>query len=150
VVIGAYKSGVTSPIICKPDETLSHKNYIEVVLPHAQSEDKRLLDDDFIFQQDNATPHTHRELLAWCEKNLIQFINKHRWPPNSPDLNVLNYYVWDPITNHMQYDKVKNYDTLIDEVKNEFVVYQSMTLLVALKNGRRNFVYFESKSTFTK
>ncbi len=62
--LGASKNDLKSPIIFEPDETLSHKNYIEVVLPHTQSEGKRLLGDDFIYQQDNATPHTHQELLT--------------------------------------------------------------------------------------
>src|SRR5689334_22343671 len=67
VRLGASKNGLTSPIIFTPWETLLRKNYIEVVLSHAQSEGSRLLDDDFIFQQDNATSHTHDESLAWCE-----------------------------------------------------------------------------------
>jgi len=116
--LGACQNGLTAPIIFKPGETLSHKNYIEVVLPHAKSEGERLLGDDFIFQQDNATPHTHKESLEWCEENFTQFFGKYRWPPNSPDLNVLDYYVWDAIGNHMQWNKVENYDSLIDEIKN--------------------------------
>ena len=56
--------------------------------------------------------------MAWCEENFIQFIGSHRWPPNSPNLNVLDYYVWDAITNHMQWNKVKNYHSLINEIKN--------------------------------
>jgi hypothetical protein len=96
--------------------TLSHQNYIEVVLPHAKSEDERLLGDDFIYQQANATPHTHKKSLAWCEESFVKFINNERWPPNSPDLNVLDYYVWNAVTNAMQWDKVKNYDSLIEEI----------------------------------
>ncbi len=63
VWLGASKNGLTSPVIFNPSETLSHKNYIEIVLPHAQSECERLLGDDFIFQQDYATLHTQRESL---------------------------------------------------------------------------------------
>ena len=32
----ASKNGFMSSIIFKPGETLSHENYIDVVLPHAQ------------------------------------------------------------------------------------------------------------------
>ena len=38
----------------KPSETLLHKNYIENIVPRAKYEGARLLDDDFIFQQNNA------------------------------------------------------------------------------------------------
>ncbi len=32
-------------------------------------------------------------------------------------LNILNYYMWDAITNNIQWDKVKNYDALINEIR---------------------------------
>ena len=37
----------------------SHENYIEVVLSHAQFDDKQFLDDDFTCQQDNTTLQMH-------------------------------------------------------------------------------------------
>ena len=64
VWLGASKNGLASPIIFKSGGTFSHENYIEIILPRAHSEGERLLGDDFIFQQDHTTPHTHRELLA--------------------------------------------------------------------------------------
>ncbi|CAF1428140.1 unnamed protein product, partial [Rotaria sp. Silwood1] len=134
VWLGASKNGLTSPIIFEPGETLSHKNYIEVLLPHAQSEGERLLGEDFIYQQDNATPHVHRKSLAWCEANFNQFIGNHKWPPNSPDLNVLDYYVWDAITHNMQWNKVKDYDTLIDEIRKGIRRVPKDDLLRSVKN----------------
>jgi hypothetical protein len=47
----------------------------------------------------------------------MHFIDNNRWPPNSPDLNVLDYYVWDAITNNKEWNKVKDYDTLTDEIR---------------------------------
>lgn len=69
VWLGASKHGLTSPVFFEPGETLSHSTYIDVVLPHAQSEGSDLFEDDFIFQQDNVTPHTHHKSLQWCEEN---------------------------------------------------------------------------------
>ena len=54
VWLNASKNGLMSTIIFKPSETLLHKNYIENILPRAKYEGARLLDDDFIFQQNNA------------------------------------------------------------------------------------------------
>ncbi len=40
VWLGTSKNDLTTPIIFKPRETLSNKNYIDVVLRYAQSEGK--------------------------------------------------------------------------------------------------------------
>ncbi len=75
---------------------------IEFVLPYAQAEGQRILGDNFIYQQANIKSHTYQKSLGWCKENLKHFIDNHRWPPNSSDLNVLNYYVWDAITINME------------------------------------------------
>ena len=69
VWLAASKNGLSLPIIFEPGETLTHENYIEIVLPHALAEGQRLLGDDFIYQQDNATPHKHKDSIAWIKKS---------------------------------------------------------------------------------
>lgn len=48
----------------------------------------------YVFQQDSAPAHTSNLVQGWLEENLPMFWSKHFWPPNSPDLNPLDYYVW--------------------------------------------------------
>src|SRR6218665_3798371 len=48
----------------------------------------------FIFQQDGAPAHTARVTQDWLHANCPEIIEKDRWPPNSPDLNPLDYHVW--------------------------------------------------------
>ncbi|CAF4853186.1 unnamed protein product [Rotaria magnacalcarata] len=76
VWLAASKNGLSLPIIFEPSETLTHENYIEIVLPHALSEGQRLLGDNFIYQQDNATPHKHKDSIAWIKKNFPRFIDE--------------------------------------------------------------------------
>ncbi len=87
-----------------------------------------------IYQQGNVTPHTHQESLAWCEENFMYFIDNHKWPPNSPDLNALDYYVWDAITNNIQRDKVRNHGLLIDEIRKEIHRVSNTDLLRSVEN----------------
>jgi inhibitor of nuclear factor kappa-B kinase subunit alpha len=96
---------------------LKHNNYIDVVLPFALKQGTQLLGDNFIFQQDSAPARRHYQSQAWCEKHFPDFINKDRWPANSPDLNVLDYYVWDAIGQQMRWNKINNYETLREEIK---------------------------------
>lgn len=59
------------------------------------------LGEDFAtcwFQQDSAPPHTARETIALLhrlfEGRLIAKNAALEWPPNSPDLNPLDYWFW--------------------------------------------------------
>lgn len=117
VWLGACYAGVTKPIVFEPFETLTQDKYIDNVLPLALSEGKRLIGDTFIYQQDNARPHAARNSQMWCKQHFPDFIDSKRWPPNSPDLNILDYYVWNAVGQLMRWDKVQNYQSLQQEIK---------------------------------
>ncbi len=53
---------------------------------HDQSECKKC------FQQDPA--HTSLLVKNWCSDNLDMLWSKEMWPPSSPNLNPLDYYMW--------------------------------------------------------
>ena len=69
------------------------------------------------FQQDGAKPHTHHLSQQWCQDNLSDFSDKDCWPPNSPDLNTLDYAIWDELAHAIKWDRVTAKKTLIDELK---------------------------------
>jgi len=52
------------------------------------------LPSGFIFQQDGAPAHTAKLAQDWIVTNCSEFIGKDEWPPNSPDLNPLDYHAW--------------------------------------------------------
>ena len=62
-------------------------------MPHLVNDCKKLLADHFIFQRDGAPANTVKLAIEWIEENCSEFINKDEWPPNSPDLNPLDYHV---------------------------------------------------------
>jgi len=45
-------------------------------------------------QQDGAPSHTARNTLTYQRRENVKFIEPDMWPPNSPDLNPVNYTVW--------------------------------------------------------
>lgn len=51
-------------------------------------------DGNYVFQQDGAPPHTSKKTQAWLKDHLVAFFPKDMWPPQSPDLNPLDYSVW--------------------------------------------------------
>ena len=48
----------------------------------------------YIWQQDGAPSHTARSTQTYLEAHTEVFINKNQWPPNSPDLNPMDYGIW--------------------------------------------------------
>ncbi|CAK9829643.1 Transposable element Tcb1 transposase [Anthophora retusa] len=51
----------------------------------------------YVFQQDGAPAHTSHLVQNWLSDNVDMFWSKEFWPPNSPDLNPLDFYVWSVI-----------------------------------------------------
>lgn len=48
----------------------------------------------YVFQQDSAPSHKARLTQEWMAENFHDHVTPDTWPPNSPDLNPLDYYVW--------------------------------------------------------
>ena len=45
------------------------------------------------------------------------FLDKDTWPANSPDLNLLDYCIWDEFAQAINWDKVTSKSSLIAELK---------------------------------
>jgi len=48
----------------------------------------------FIFQQDSAPAHRAQDTVALLAHETPRFIGPDLWPPNSPDLNPVDYKMW--------------------------------------------------------
>lgn len=68
--------------------------YLTNLIPKLIEDATALMPSGFIFQQDGAPAHTARATQNWLRGNCDDFIAKDEWPPNSPDLNPLDYHVW--------------------------------------------------------
>ena len=113
--------GSTKPFFLGKKETVNTANYTHKILPFAKNEGQRLFGRrQYIFQQDGAPAHTANKSQKWCEKNFPKFIPKQKWPPNSPDLNPLDYYFWNAVVTRMNTKKIKNREDLIKEIENGF------------------------------
>jgi hypothetical protein len=89
--------------------------YVGRLLPELIADCKRLLPAGFIFQQDGAPAQTARVAQDWLQANCSGFIEKDQWPPNSPDLNPLDYHVWGTMLE--KYHKLQPKPKTIRELK---------------------------------
>ena len=53
----------------------------------------------YVWQQDSAPAHMSKETQTWLQKECYDFVPFSHWPPSSPDLNSLNYFVWSYVEN---------------------------------------------------
>ena len=113
------------------EEAVDHAVYIENVHLAALEYENQVLGSDWIFQQDGAKSHSHYLTQQWCWDNSPTFINSEDWPPNSPDLNPLNYLIWDERVNTINWDKVKSKTVLIQQIK---LAHKKVRELVVFEN----------------
>ena len=52
-----------------------------------------------VWQQLSAPAHKSKETQAWFQKECYDFVLFSHWPPSSPDLNPLDYFVWPCVEN---------------------------------------------------
>ena len=55
---------------------------------------RRIAGDTYVFQQDSAPAHRARDIVQLLQQQTPEFIAPDLWPPNSPDLNPVDYCVW--------------------------------------------------------
>jgi len=57
------------------------------------------------FQQDGAPAHTVRNTTDYLKKEKIHFFELNMWPPNIPNLNPVDYAVWEPFSKEYTTDE---------------------------------------------
>ena len=67
---------------------------------------------DCVFQQDGASSHTAEAVQSYCREKFPMFWDKKSWPPNSPDLNVIDYFCWGYLQKEVTKQKPKCLDSL--------------------------------------
>ncbi|CAF4641408.1 unnamed protein product [Rotaria sp. Silwood2] len=116
VWLGACAEGLTVPVIFE-DGTMDAQKYIKEVLPIALKSGKKMLGNNWTYQQDGATHHTHRLSQKWCADYFSEFIPKIRWPSNSPDLCPFDYSLWNKLGHVIDWNCVTTKATLIEQIK---------------------------------
>ena len=85
------------------------------VIPVVKAEGERSIDSHFLFQQDGARAHTSKKSKEAFQKASINFLKGGDWPPNSPDLNPMDYFF--QVAKHVPKKKYSNYEELIKEME---------------------------------
>lgn len=89
------------------DERVNTEVYLELlgdfILPRLQ--ELNYDPEAIIYQHDGAPAHRSRDAVDWLDENMPQWIGTNgeiKWPPRSPDLTPLDFFVW-PYVKHRVY-----------------------------------------------
>lgn len=91
--------------------------YVTKVIPKVKRDCERLIGPGFIFQQDGARCHTSNDSTQAFLDNDIPLIEPHRWPPNSPDLNPMDYFFWNEVSKRVVVKRPRGRVDLIKKIK---------------------------------
>lgn len=95
VSVAVSKLGCTDLIFVEPGVKVNGAYYRDIVLSqHMLPAIRQLAGDVFVFQQDSAPAHRARATIEYLLQNTPELISPDQWPPNSPDLNPVDYRIW--------------------------------------------------------
>ncbi|CAF1145484.1 unnamed protein product [Rotaria sp. Silwood1] len=116
VWLSASFKGVV-PLVIVNQGAMGHVEYIQNALPVARKYGNETFGECWTFQRDGAKPHAHRLTQKWCLDKFSSFTDENDWPPNSTDLNPLDYSIWDEFGHAINWDKVSSKGILIQKLK---------------------------------
>jgi len=89
-----------------------------------------------VFQQDGARAHRARDNITFLERETPDFIPLTLWPPNSPDLNPVDYSVWSILQEKVYRSKVADGDELKTHLIDEWVQFDQSIVDAAISQWR--------------
>jgi len=95
VSVDVSKLNFTDLILVGPGVKVNGSYYRDVLLSQKLLPVMReVLGEFFIFQQDSAPAHRARDTVRFLKQTTPAFISPDLWPPNSLDLNPVDYKIW--------------------------------------------------------
>lgn len=93
---GVSYNGTTELYFCQQGVKTKAKNYQEDILEKVVKPLNSTMfnNEHWIFQQDSAPAHKAKSTQSWLKENIPGFIAAEDWPSGSPDLNPLDYGLW--------------------------------------------------------
>lgn len=122
ISVGISSLGCTQVIFIDPGVKINGAYYRDVLLgQHLLPAIKELSGSEFfIFQQDSAPAHRARETVDLLSRETPDFISPTLWPPNSPDLNPLDYKIWSVLQERVYQTHIRDVDHLKQRIVEEW------------------------------
>jgi len=119
VSVAVSKLGKTSLVFVDSGAKVNSTYYCDHVLGGngLLRDIRRLSANRFIFQQDGAPCHRSRQTVAFLSANVPEYIEPENWPPNSPDLNPVDFSIWGALQQLVYRQRIRDLDNLKDVLR---------------------------------
>jgi len=78
----------------------------------------------------------HRDTVEFLSRNTPDFISLLLWPPNSPDLNPVDYEVWGVLQQRVYYSRIRDVDHLKQRLIEEWRCFDQNIIDRAVRQWR--------------
>jgi len=101
--------------------------------------------NNMYFQQDGCPVHSSRLIKNYLyERFSTKWIGRNgptEWPPRSPDLTPLDFYVWGRAKDLVYTEEIQNIDHLKDRIKHAFeIIKQEVTIHITTTEIRKRYL----------
>jgi hypothetical protein len=137
VSVGISSLGATELIFVQPGVKINGAHYRDVLLTqHLLPAIREQSGEYFIFQQDSAPAHRAHETVAMLRRETPTFIAPSLWPPNSPDLNPVDYKIWGVLQQRVYRTKIRDVEHLTERLLEEWSRFDQQIIDGAIKQWR--------------
>lgn len=138
VSVAVSDLGRTGLIFVEPGVKVNGQYYRDVMLKQEMLPAIRAISGDhYTFQQDNAPAHRARETIQLLSDETPDFISPSLWPPNSPDLNPIDYKIWGILQERVYRTRIETIDQLKECLYREWYNLSEGIISEAVHQWRR-------------
>ena len=98
---------------------------------------RQLAGDVFVFQQDSVPAHCASATVKYLCQATLAFISPDLWLPNSPDLNPVDYKIWDCVQERVYQKPIRDVDQLKQRLVKVWSDVQQTVIDVAIGEWRK-------------
>ena len=120
VSVGVSALGRTSLHFIDPGVKINGKYYRDTLLKNQLLPEIKQYSEFFTFQQDSAPAPRARETVELLQRETPDLIPPTLWPPNSPDLNPVDFKIWGTMQERVYSRQIRNVDELKERILEEW------------------------------
>lgn len=138
VSVAVSALGATELIFIDPGVKINGAYYRDVLLSqHLLPAIKAVSGEFFVFQQDSAPAHRAYETVEMLRQNTPEFIPPSLWPPNSPDLNPVDYKIWGVLQERVYKTRIRDVAHLKQRLIEEWTKFDQLIIDGSINQWRK-------------